>query len=78
VSANLVWLALLSLVMSVVSAGFYFRIVRAMFFAEAADDALQQPMSAAAAAALVACAVAVVAIGVAASPLLSAIGFTLS
>jgi NADH-quinone oxidoreductase subunit N len=78
VSANLAWLALFSLAMSVVSAGFYFRIVRAMFFAEPAEGASATPMSFAASAGLVACVVAVIAIGVASSPLLSAIGFTLS
>jgi len=78
VSAQLSWLALFSLVMSVVSAGFYFRIVRAMFFSEPAKDAPEAGSSAVASFALVVCTVAIVAIGVAASPLLAALGFTLS
>lgn len=78
VSADLSWLAIFSLVMSVVSVGFYFRIVRAMFFGTPAEDASVVPMSPAAAFALVACTVATLAIGVAASPLLSLIEFTLS
>ncbi len=78
VSAQLTWLALFALIMSVVSAGFYFRIVRAMFFAEPTEDAAENPGSPVAAFALIACAVAVVAIGIAASPLLSALGFSIS
>ena len=45
VSAQLTWLALFALVMSVVSAGFYFRIVRAMFFAEPAEGVAEKPGS---------------------------------
>ena len=77
VSAQLTWLALFALVMSVVSAGFYFRIIRAMFFAEPAEGLAETPAAPAASFALIACAVAVVAIGIAASPLLRAVGFTL-
>lgn len=76
VSAGLTWLALFALVMSVVSAGFYLRIVRAMFFAEPAEGA-ENHSPPAASFALIACVVAVVAIGIAASPLLAALGFSL-
>ena len=78
VAGGLTWLAVVAVLMSVVSAGFYFRIVRAMFFAEPAEEAARaQALSVPAAAMLVLCAVLVVAIGVATGPLLSAIGFVL-
>jgi NADH:ubiquinone oxidoreductase subunit 2 (subunit N) len=60
-----------------VSAGFYFRIVRAMFLVDAPSTAPGERQSASAALALAACPLAVVAIGIGASPLLSAIGFSL-
>ncbi len=68
--------------MSVVSAGYYFRIVRAMFFAPAQDASAEEPTqakrySAVADAMYALCAVAVLAIGIWASPLLSLLGFTL-
>ncbi len=73
---GLVPLSVFAVVMSAVSAGFYFRIVRAMFFDSAAQD-LQAPRVPAGAAAVVAlCCAAVIGIGVAAGPLLSAISFT--
>jgi NADH-quinone oxidoreductase subunit N len=78
VSAQLTWLALVALVMSVVSAGYYFRIVRTMFFDEPAEGLAEKPSSSVAAFALAACAVATVAIGIAASPLLASLGFSLS
>ena len=77
VSAELTWLAVFSLAMSVVSAGFYFRIVRAMFFAEPDGGHAEKPGSQVASFALGVCAVVVVAMGVAASPLLAALGFSL-
>jgi NADH-quinone oxidoreductase subunit N len=38
VGAGLTWLALFAVIMSAVSAGFYFRIVRAMFFARGSEE----------------------------------------
>jgi NADH-quinone oxidoreductase subunit N len=78
-SADMVWLAVFAVVMSVVSAGFYLRIVRAMFFAEPAEatDADSPQRSPAADSMLALCGVAVVAIGVFAAPILSLIGFAL-
>jgi NADH-quinone oxidoreductase subunit N len=73
--AGLVPLSVLAVVMSAVSAGFYFRIVRAMFFEPSSADASAQGAPAGASAVVAACCVAVVAIGLAAGPLLSAISF---
>jgi NADH-quinone oxidoreductase subunit N len=73
--AGLVPLSVLAVVMSAVSAGFYFRIVRAMFFDSETDDARPAAMPAAGGAVIAACCVAVIAIGVVAGPLLSAITF---
>jgi NADH-quinone oxidoreductase subunit N len=88
VSVQLTWLAIFAVLMSVVSAGFYLRIVRAMFFeepatagetGEAPEEATAAPAepSLPAAAMLLLCAAAVVAIGIAAGPLLSLIGLVL-
>ena len=74
-SAGLVPLSVFAVVMSAVSAGFYFRIVRAMFFEPNSADAGAQRTPALATAVVAACCVAVVAVGVAAGPLLSAISF---
>jgi len=74
-NAGLVPLSVLAVVMSAVSAGFYFRIVRAMFFEPAVTDSGAQRTPVVAAAVVAACCVAVVGIGVAAGPLLSAITF---
>jgi NADH-quinone oxidoreductase subunit N len=87
VASGMIWLALFGVIMSAVSAGFYFRIIRAMFFgaAEAAPDgespavaeATPPVWSAVAAAMVVLCAVLVVTIGIWSGPLLSAIGLVL-
>jgi len=74
--AGLVPLSVLAVVMSAVSAGFYFRIVRAMFFEAVPDDAAALTPSGVGSTMVVACVVATVAIGVAASPLVSAIAFS--
>ena len=73
--AGLVPLAVLAVVMSAVSAGFYFRIVRAMFFESGAADVGAQRVRGGAAAVVAACCVAVIAIGLAAGPLISSITF---
>lgn len=76
--AGLVWPTVLGVLMSVVSAGFYFRIVRAMYFAEPVRAAaVDRDRTRAADAALAVCVAAVVAIGVAAGPLLGALGVRL-
>jgi NADH-quinone oxidoreductase subunit N len=74
--AGLVPLAVFGITMSAVSAGFYFRIVRAMFFDAPTTTAPVLARSKVSAAVVVGCALAVVAIGVASGPLLSAITFT--
>jgi len=73
--SNLVWLAVIAVAMSAVSAGFYLRIVRAMFFgpAQGAEPAADGPPVSVAV--IAACALAVIVIGVASSPLLAAISF---
>jgi NADH-quinone oxidoreductase subunit N len=73
--AGFVPLAVLALVMSAVSAGFYFRIVRAMFFEPVAADAARVRVMPAASVIVATCALAVLALGVASGPLLSAIVF---
>ena len=73
--SGLVWLAVLSMVMSVVSAGFYLRIVRSMFFGQAEGVEPAVGGSAASAVVVAACALAVVVVGVASSPILAAITF---
>ncbi len=82
--AAMVWLVVLGVVTSVISAGYYFRVVREMFLAEpgagvadAADGAVVTARSRSAATALVLCAVATIAIGLAASPLLASLGVRL-
>jgi len=67
ISAGLYWLAVFGVLTSVISAGYYFRIVRAMFFGEAPDSghpvaALERSLPATAALAL--CALATVLLGV--------------
>jgi NADH-quinone oxidoreductase subunit N len=75
-SSGLVWLAVIAVVMSVVSAGFYLRIVRSMFCGAAQDDGAPAAAGSLASSAVVAaCALAVIAIGVASSPVLAAISF---
>lgn len=73
--AGLVPLSVFAVVMSAVSAGFYFRIVRAMFFEPVAADAAPVRVAGGASLVIAACALAVLAIGVASAPLLSAIVF---
>lgn len=70
---GLTWLAVIAVAMSVVSAGFYLRIVRAMFFTTSAKPDIGGAQPAASAAVIAACALAVLAIGLASSPILSAI-----
>jgi NADH-quinone oxidoreductase subunit N len=75
---QLAWLAVVAVAMSAVSAGFYLRIVRAMFFEKAPDGGVPAAPAAVLALAktiVVGCALATLAIGVAASPLVAAIAF---
>jgi NADH-quinone oxidoreductase subunit N len=73
--AGLVPVAVVAVVMSAVSAGFYFRIVRAMFFDVPVTSAPVFARSKVSMAVIVGCAIAVVVIGIASGPLLSAITF---
>lgn len=79
--AGLVWLSVVGVVMSAVSAGFYFRIIRAMFFeapeaaSEDSEPATEADASGVSQAMVVACAALTVAIGLISSPLLAALGF---
>jgi NADH-quinone oxidoreductase subunit N len=73
--AGLVPLTVLALAMSAVSAGFYFRIVRTMFFESAATDVPAPKPPLLAGAVVGACCLAVIAIGIASGPLLGAIAF---
>jgi NADH-quinone oxidoreductase subunit N len=75
--AGLVPLAVLAVVMSAVSAGFYFRIVRAMFFEPVAEGAPAIAANTVGAWVVGACVFATVAIGVASGPLLAAIRFSI-
>ena len=67
-------LVVLAVIMSVVSAGYYLRIVRAMFFAEDNPGHRGIVANRAAAAALAVCVVAVVSAGLFSGPLLEALG----
>jgi len=67
----------LAVVMSVISAGYYFRIVRAMFFAEDRKAAAPLPLSGSATLAIVACLTIVLVMGVAAGPLLKHLSFVI-
>lgn len=73
--AGLVWLAVFSVTMSVLSAGYYLRIVRAMFFGPADGTVQTQGAPLAASAVVAALALSSLAIGVVSSPLLAAIVF---
>jgi NADH-quinone oxidoreductase subunit N len=74
VAAQYVWLVVIAVVASVVSAGYYFRIMRRMFFGESIQgDSVVEP-SAPATVTLAVALVAVLAMGALASPLLSALG----
>jgi len=74
VSAGLMpWVAL-AVVMSVVSAAYYLRIVRSAFFAADGEGRVAGPVSATATIAVAACVLAAIALGVAAGPLLAWMG----
>ena len=73
-AAEYVWLVVIAVLASVVSAGYYFRIMRAMFFAEPAEDVQVVERSVPAAITLLLAAIAVGIMGAAASPLLQALG----
>jgi NADH-quinone oxidoreductase subunit N len=73
--SGLVWLSVLAVVMSAVSAGFYLRVVRAMFFGAGEGAAAEARGPLASTLVVAACALAVVAIGIGSSPLLAAISF---
>ncbi len=73
VRAELVWPVLVAVAMSVVSAGYYFKVLRAVFFASR-EDAPVVSRSVLAALALTIATVAVLALGVFASPLLTLLG----
>lgn len=78
IRAGMIWLAVLGVVMSVISAGFYFRIVRTMFFDERATVVpLPVNRTAAGDIALVACVAATLALGIWAGPLVHMIGLSL-
>lgn len=76
VDGSLWVLVVLGILTSVVSAGYYFRVIREMFFGESAGDVVAVPASEArpAAVALALLAIAVVAVGIGASPLLAGLG----
>ena len=76
ISGGLLWVAVLGVALSVVAAGFYLRIVRAMFFSEPVGTPTAPAPSALSVAAILVCAAAVVAVGVMSSPLLSIIAFS--
>jgi len=67
-------LVVLAVAMSVVSAGYYLRIVRAMFFAEATAEHRGAITSRVAAVAIAACVLAVIGMGIAAGPLVATLG----
>ncbi len=74
--AGLVPLVVFAVAMSVVSLGYYFRVVRAMFARPSAQTLPAAAPSAVAASAIVVLAVAAVAVGIAAGPLLAPLGFS--
>ena len=73
--SGLVWLSVLAVVMSAVSAGFYLRVIRAMFFAAGGNAGPAARGSRVASAVVASCAIAVIVIGVASSPLMGALAF---
>jgi NADH-quinone oxidoreductase subunit N len=78
VSGGLLWVAVLGVLMSVVSAGYYFRILRSAFFGERVRvDPAPVERNVAASIALALCVAGVIALGVAASPVMALIGLTL-
>jgi NADH-quinone oxidoreductase subunit N len=76
ISGGLLWVAVLGVALSAVAAGFYLRIVRAMFFSEPVGTSIAAAPSPLSVAAILVCAAAVVAVGVMSSPLLSIITFS--
>lgn len=74
VNAGLLWPVLVAVAMSVVSAGYYFRVVRQVFFGEAVGPAAPGVRSAAGAVALGVATVAVVLLGIGTSSLLALLG----
>lgn len=74
--ANLVWLVVVGVIASVISAGYYFRVVRAMFAPTPDGETAQTapPTSRASAAALALAVIGVLAVGVAAGPVTRALG----
>lgn len=75
-SSGLTVLVVLAITMSAVSAGFYFRVMRAMFFKGPVTTAEPAPRAALPAAVVIACAIVTLALGVASGPLLAAISFS--
>jgi NADH-quinone oxidoreductase subunit N len=73
-AAEYVWLVVIAVIASIVSAGYYFRVMRAMFFGESPDDAAALQPSWSAANTFAVALIAVVVMGVLASPLLSTLG----
>jgi NADH-quinone oxidoreductase subunit N len=73
-AAEYVWLVVIAVLASVVSAGYYFRIMRDMFFGESDEQRVAVERSVPAAVTLLAAAAAVLVMGAVASPLLSALG----
>jgi NADH-quinone oxidoreductase subunit N len=73
VRADLLWPVLVAVAMSVVSAGYYFRVLREVFFGSRADAPTHEP-SLAAAVTFIAATLMVLTLGVLASPLLSFLG----
>jgi NADH-quinone oxidoreductase subunit N len=73
VGAGLLWPVLVAVLMSVVSAGYYFRVLREVFFGERAEAASIEP-SAEASLALALATLAVLGLGLLASPVLAFIG----
>lgn len=72
VQADLAGWVVLAVLMSVVSAAYYLRIVRAMFFAETAGE--KEPATVVGSAAIGAATLLALALGLAAGPLLAALG----
>jgi len=73
IGADLAWLAMIAVLMSVISAGYYFRVLSALFFKERMD-AVPAERSTAAAIAFGLALVAVVALGISSSPVLAFLG----
>lgn len=75
-SSGLTVLVVLAITMSAVSAGFYFRVMRAMFFEGPVTTAEPAPRATLPAAVVIVCAIVTLALGVASGPLLTAISFS--